>query len=465
MTNIMINTDSYKASHFMQYPPKTEKVSSYIESRGGKWDTTVFFGLQMFLQEYLSKAITQADIDEAVVFWAEHGEPFNVEGWQYILDFHNGRLPLTIQSVPEGTVIGVKNVLVQVSCTDKKCFWLPSFLETALLRAVWYPTTVATASYRAKVHIKAAIDATSDENVDEVIGFKMHDFGPRGVSSYESAGIGGAAHLVNFMGTDNTAGILWARKFYGEHMAGFSIPASEHSTMTSWGQEPGEILAMTNMIEQYDAPGAIFACVSDSYDIWKAIDQKWGGELHQKVMGLQGTLVVRPDSGNPITTPVQVIKRLMDSFGYTTNSKGYKVLPRQVRVLQGDGITEETIQQILLLMKTAKLSVDNIAFGQGGGLLQQLDRDTLQFAMKASSITVDGDTYDVFKSPMGMEMKKSKRGVLGLLRVGDAYVTVREEQLRLGQANELKTVWENGYLMITETFGTIRERANKPFAA
>jgi YesN/AraC family two-component response regulator len=54
---------------FVQYPPKTETVFSYIESRGGKYDETVFFGIQAFIKEYLSKPITMANIDDSLKRW------------------------------------------------------------------------------------------------------------------------------------------------------------------------------------------------------------------------------------------------------------------------------------------------------------------------------------------------------------------------------------------------------------
>lgn len=460
--NLLLNTDSYKASHWLQYPPGTQYVSSYIESRGGKWDETLFFGLQAFMKEYLSTPITQEDVDEAAEFWEAHGEPFNREGWEYIVKEHGGKLPIEIQAVPEGTIMPTKNVLVQVVNTDPKCFWLVSYLETALLRAVWYPTTVATNSLQAKRVIKRHLEATSDLPIEETINFKMHDFGARGVSSFESAGLGGAAHLINFMGTDTVTGILFAKKYYGADMAGFSIPASEHSTMTSWGGEPGEIDAMENMIKQFAGPGKLFACVSDSFDIFKAAKEKWPS-LDKLLQEKGGTLVVRPDSGDPVYTPVQVVNSLLDAFGYTTNSKGYKVLPDRIRVIQGDGITAKTIDEILTLAAKCNISADNFAFGQGGGLLQQVNRDTLKFAMKASAIQIDGKWRDVYKSPIGQEDKKSKRGRLALVWNASTKLpeTVREyvEDERKGRYNILQVVYRNGEITRRTGFDDIRRLA------
>ena len=172
--NLILNTDSYKYSQPYQYPRGTELVYSYIESRGGKWNETVFFGLQMFLKEYLSKPITQEDIDVAEEIITAHGEPFYRELWEYILKEHNGWLPVVIKAVPEGTVVPTKNVLVTIEPTDPNCWWLSSFLETALLRAVWYPTTVCTNSYVSKKIILEYLEKSGNPNL---IDFKLHDFG------------------------------------------------------------------------------------------------------------------------------------------------------------------------------------------------------------------------------------------------------------------------------------------------
>lgn len=465
--NILLKTDSYKASHWLQYRPGTEYISSYIESRGGKWDETLFFGLQIFLKEYLTTPITLEMIDEAAEFWDAHGEPFNRAGWEYILNEHDGMLPVRIEAVPEGTIVPTSNVLVQVVNTDPKCYWLTSFLETSLLRAVWYPTTVATNSYQCKKLIWEALKKSSDNPTGE-IGFKLHDFGARGVSSSESAAIGGAAHLVNFLGSDTVEGVLCAREYYNENMAGFSIPAAEHSTMTSWGGEDGEVDAMRNMLKNFAKPGSLVAVVSDSYDIRRAVDSYWGEQLKEDVLNSGACIVIRPDSGDPETMPVEIISRLWEKFGGTVNGKGYRVLNPAVRVIQGDGINVDTIAVILKNLLEAGFSADNLAFGQGGGLLQQINRDTLKFAMKASAGKMVGsdDWFDIFKNPVDQPDKVSKKGRLALVSSGQSkdigYHTIRETELSTHQ-NELMTVFENGRILVDWDFSDIRERAEADF--
>ena len=458
MNNIILNTDSYKVSHWEQYPAGTEGVFSYIESRGGDYNETVMFGLQIFLKEYLSKPITQENIDEAEVFFKAHGEPFNKEGWQYILDKYDGYLPLKIKAVPEGTVVPVLNALVTIENTDPALFWLTSYVETALLRAVWYGTTVSTISWNIKQVIKDYMDATGADVSG--LGFKLHDFGARGVSSGESAGIGGAAHLVNFMGTDTIRGAWTAMKYYGGDMPGFSIPAAEHSTMTSWGRE-NEKDAYKNMIDKYKENG-IFAVVSDSYDIFYAADVIWGQELKQDVIDSGAIVVIRPDSGDPVEVVAKLLSILDARFGSTKNARGYRLL-NNVRIIQGDGINETIIRAILERAMSMQYSADNLAFGMGGALLQGMDRDTQKWAMKCSAMKIDGEWRDVYKAPVTDTGKVSKRGRVTLvLDDYNNYRTVPEYAVG-DQVEVLEVVFEDGHIVKEYSFEEVRTNSNATF--
>lgn len=458
--NIILNTDSYKVSMFKQYPVGTTGVYSYIESRGGRYDKTVFFGLQAFIKEYLLDPITQDDIDFAEEILTAHGEPFNREGWEYILREHNGYLPVVIKAVPEGSVIPVKNVLATIENTDPNCFWLTTWLETALLRAIWYPTTVATQSWKIKQVIKDFLEKTGDPST---INFKLHDFGARGVSSLESAGIGGAGHLVNFMGTDTISGVLFAREYYNAGIAGFSIPAAEHSTITSWGRG-NEVKAYENMVRQFGKPGSILAVVSDSYDIFNAVENLWGTELRQMVIDSGATVVIRPDSGDPVVVNRELIEILGEKFGYTVNSKGFKVL-NNVRLIQGDGVNELTIRSILGAFMAMGWSADNIAFGMGGALLQALDRDTQKFAMKCSSACINGEWVDVQKDPITDSGKKSKAGRVQLFYSGGEYTSAVSApnswtDRGLLWTPVLEEVYRNGKLVKEISFDEVRLNSN-----
>lgn len=448
--NLILDTDSYKSSHYLQYPPGTTNQFSYVESRGGKYDRTVFFGLQYLLTEYLAKGITPSDVVEAAELFKAHGEPFNFEGWMYIATQLKGKLPLHIRAVPEGTVVPTHNVLMTVENTDPKCAFLTSYFETMLLR-IWYPVTVATRSWFAKRKIRTALQYTADDLSG--LPFKLHDFGSRGVTTREQAALGGAAHLVNFMGTDTVMGLVLLQKYYNEAMAGFSIPAAEHSTITAWGRE-GEVEAYRNMLNQFAKPGSIVAVVSDSYDIYGAVENIWGGTLRQQVIDSGATVVIRPDSGNPADVVSRLLQIMDAKFGSKTNSKGYKVL-NNVRIIQGDGMDDETLDEVLGAVKTLGFSADNVAFGMGAGLLQKLNRDTQRFAYKCSSITVNGVEIPVQKAPIGDPGKWSKAGRLNLVKRSGRFLTVTDDG-----DSELTTVFFNGNVASKYTLKEIRERAD-----
>lgn len=461
--NPLLLTDSYKETHWRQYPKGTKHVYSYLESRGGMFKKTEQVGLQYILREHFSgQFFDRYDLEDAKTYIDQHIGPgmFNYDGWRYILEKHAGHLPLKIRAIPEGHVISTGNALVTVENTDPEVPWLTNWVETVLLQ-LWYPITVGTLSREIKQIIGRSLAKTG---TPELLPFKLHDFGYRGVSSVESAGIGGFAHLVNFQGTDTLRALEIAYKHYfATSMPGFSIPASEHSTITSWG-ESREADAYRNMLEQY--PTGLVACVSDSYDMENAVRNIWGDQLRDEVMKRQGTLVIRPDSDkNPAEALPKYLGIAWERFGGETNSKGYRVLPPQVRFIQGDGVNYHAINQIVNSLEQSGWSMDNLAFGMGGALLQSVNRDTQKFAFKASAIDIDGKWQDVYKRPFTDKGKASKPGRFKVIRDGQEWRTLAVPQtpfsvsLDYEPGNELVTVFENGELKNKTDLMTVRKIA------
>jgi nicotinamide phosphoribosyltransferase len=458
--NRIIDTDSYKASHFLQYPPNTTLVHSYLESRGSErnYNKTVFFGLQYLLKRYFVKPFNKADVLEANEVITAHGEPFNLKGWLRLIEKHDGKLPLRVRAVAEGSIVPTRNVLMTVENTDDEFFWLTGWFESQFMR-IWYPITVATQSYYIKRDVYQFLRETGDD-ADAEIGFKVHDFGSRGVSSQETAAIGGAAHLVNFFGSDTMASLLIHRKFYNCEMAGFSIPAAEHSTITSWGRE-NEIDAYRNILKHFAKPNALVAVVSDSWNIYEAVEKIWGEQLKQEVIDSGATIVIRPDSGDPVEVVRKVAELLASKFGCSINSKDYKVL-NNVRIIQGDGVNPVSIHNICQSLKDKGFSTSNIAFGIGGALLQKIDRDTMKFAYKCSAIVRDGKLVDVYKEPITDTGKSSKKGRLDLIKdEKDEYKTVilPDATTVSAENSQLTTVFENGQVLVDDNLEAIRNRA------
>lgn len=460
--NLLLQTDAYKITHPAMFPPRMTYSHFYIEARSCKeYDDLIFFGLQQIIKKYLLNPITMDDIYFARDFSAEiFGQNiFPCDSWKYILDIHKGYLPITISAPPEGLKIPTSNVLMTIESNDPRCAWLPGWLETLLLR-VWYPTTVATKSYYAKQLIMKYLEMSSEDPATE-INYKLHDFGARACTSSEHAEFGGAAHLVNFWGSDTVEGMLAAYKYYGNNVYGQSIPASEHSVTTSFGaSKKNEIQAYKHFMNCYLREGQMLACVVDSYDSEAALQDIWGSDdFVANIKAKRGTVVIRVDSGDPVQQVIMALLKLEAKFGYTLNFKGYRVL-NNVRVIQGDGIDIDTIEKILDSITELGYSATNVTFGMGGNLLQKANRDTLGFAEKLSNVTVGGVNYDVCKNPKTDPGKRSKEGRLGLFltSANQFYTATLNEENR--NHNILKPVFCNGKLLRDETMSEIRRRAN-----
>jgi len=480
--NLILASDGYKYSHHRFYGAEMTKMISYCESRGGKFSETVFYGLQIFLKQYLEGiAITTEEIDQAQeILGSQLGifgrdDVFDRSKFDYIVEKHGGKLPIAIKAVPEGTVVNTKNVLFVIESLDDNCAWLTNFLESLLLQ-VWYPITVATLSREVKkIVLKAFNKCTSydEATIDFLVQFVLNDFGFRGTSSVQSASVGGSAHLVNFRGSDTVVASDLIREMYNTNTVyGLSIPATEHSIMTLKGEE-GELDMMRRVLTTF--PTGLVACVSDSYNIFRACSQYWGQDLIDLILSRPATpgnqLVIRPDSGHVIRTLKEIFSILFDKFGYTVNEKGYKVLPPQVRVIQGDGVNLNSIIEIYQMLEDEKISPENLALGMGGKLLQaDIDRDTQNFATKACSAIVDGKKVDIIKSPTEMDadgnisqsFKKSKKGELKLVLNDDGrtYRTVTSLDAEYDHVkDELVPVFRMGEILVDYGFEEIRERA------
>lgn len=479
---IVSDTDSYKMTHHCQYRLGADMMVSYIESRGGMFDACVFFGLQFIIKEYMLQRLTHSQVDNIVAFEREHFMGNYTEDLEIalraIVNEYDGRFPIRIRAAEEGLVIPVKNVLATIETTvpDPRIFSIVSYFETKLLR-VWSPTTVATMSYEIRKIIYEGLEKSSMDP-DGQIPFKLHDFGSRGGSSMETIAFAGGGHLVSFMGSDTTMAILATNLAYHCSMSAFSIPASEHSTTTMEGRD-GEEAFISRMFDNFAKPGAIFATVIDSFAALNFID-KLAPKFKDRLIESGATWVLRPDSSDAIEMPIETIRRLSKHFGYTTNEKGFKVL-NNVRVIQGDGINIYDVQSIVNKLIEEKWSIDNIAFGMGGGLLQKNDRDTQKFAMKCCAARINGEWIDVYKDPEIYNpetwelldtkkgengFKTSKRGRLELMYNTQTkdYKTMCLDSAegydgKYGWRKMLDTVYEDGYLVKDLTLDQIRKNA------
>jgi nicotinamide phosphoribosyltransferase len=453
--NLPLLSDSYHLTQPQQHPDGTTELYSHFLSRGGRFKTVTAFGLQYALMRFLTQRVTHQDVDEAQHLLNAHfgQDLFDAAGWHHLVDDHGGRIPLSIKALPEGTTVPVKNALFTVENTCPRCR-LGDHFETLLVQN-WYPTTVCTLSREIKKVILHFLELTG---TPDLINFKLHDFGFRGVSSVESAGIGGAAHLVNFLGTDTLAALLLLRDYYAEPCAGFSIPASQHSTMGILGPE-GELSQMERMLDKF--PKGPVACVSDTFDIFRACSKYWGQKLREKVLQRDGFVVVRPDSGDPVVIVKQVYDLLGEAFGYERNHRGFKTLHPKVKVIQGDGCNYDSVDDILGNLMRYQWSNDPLAFGMGNALLQDVRRDDQKFKFACSSAVINGQRRDVYKDPVTDLGKQSFRGRVAVVFDPKAgYKTIRLEEAE--GKDLLVEVYRDGDLTKFQPLAEIRQRAGLP---
>lgn len=466
-------TDSYKPGHWPDYPDETVGVYSYWESRNGAdYPYTEVFGIQGVLKQHLEGVVvTQEDIEDADAFFAQHfGDAtiFNRKGWERIVNVHGGKLPLHIKAVKEGMRIPTSNVIMTVENTDPECYWLTNYAES-LLTHIWYPSTVATRSASVRDMIVAAV--LESGGTAEDANFMLHDFGFRGVETTDAGGIGGAGHLLNFLGTDTLPALYFIRKLYGmgDECVGFSVVATEHSVMTAEGryaevdgeQINGDIKVLDKLIK--DHPTGILSVVADSYDIYEFTRAVC--ERKDVLVIREGRFVERPDSTTPEhPTPeslvLWIVKELWNTFGGEVTETGFRLLDTHVRVLWGDGIEDEGIKKILDTLMDNGFAAQNMVFGMGGGLLQKLNRDTQRFAFKCSAQRREGEDWrDISKNPLD-QSKKSKAGRLALIQDAEGnFKTIREDELTEDDTNLLETVFLNGEVTREEAFDVIRARA------
>mmetsp|Transcript_21608 Transcript_21608/g.30033 ORF Transcript_21608/g.30033 Transcript_21608/m.30033 type:complete len:563 (+) Transcript_21608:171-1859(+) len=477
-----ILTDSYKAGHFMMYP-NSKKMVAYGEFRkgfmgkDGKHDEVdkrlIVYGVRYIVETFIHKQWTMKDVDDITLFYKQHKAPlatpypFPEDLFRKFVAENDGYFPVRLEALPEGTVVTAHVPVYQITA-EEPYSPLCTFLET-LLTQIWYPSTVATLSRRCKDLISDAFNKTVDEENFFLLGSRLHDFGFRGCTCTEQSVLGGCAHLLNFDGTDTMSAAYYAQFFLnGGLPVGNSIPATEHSVMTSWETEKQ---AMENMATKFG--DGLFAVVMDAYDYLEALEKVLPAGIEIKSKHESGYLVIRPDSGDPTEAIIDGLKALEKVCGVNVNKKGYKVI-QGAGIIQGDGIGIHTIGKILDAVAAHGYSAQSVGFGMGGGLLQKVNRDTMSFATKLSYIHVQGQEKgrNIMKAPKTDPAKISLPGILQVERVkGVPTITCVPDNghgTPLDPAkNMLKVVYDKRPLAHSpwDSFSVLRERVEEEWKA
>jgi nicotinamide phosphoribosyltransferase len=469
--NPLARTDAYKLGHMEQYVPGCNKVYSHLIARSNAtWDHSIFFGLQYYLKEYLSKPITREHVAEFVKVRNSvlGSTPQNViDKYNSLAD--KGYWPIEIKAVPEGTVIGNKNVLMTIVNTDPDFHWTVGYVESLLLK-LWYSSSVATTSYSYKKIVDKYFDKTVSKENFALKPFMVHDFGYRGDASEEGAMLSGIGHLTSFIGSDTLTAYNGAKTYYNATTPPLmlSVPASEHSVMCSFGKD-GELDAYKNMLKLY--PSGIVSIVSDTYDIWNVLTN-FATILKDDILNRDGKVVFRPDSGDPEliicgdpnADPQSpegkgCIRLLDELFGSTVNEKGYRDLNPKIGLIYGDGMYLERYERTLARLEQMGYSTSNLVIGVGG-ILRNHTRDTLGYAIKATKVEVNGIEKSIMKDPITDQGKKSFTGYLKLDKVNDKYVTYENVTADEEKEGLLLPVFKDGEILREYSIEEIRKNIN-----
>jgi nicotinamide phosphoribosyltransferase len=423
-SNFILLCDTYKYHHFAEYPEDTAAIySTVVPRKASDYTDEIVAAGAAFAAAYLaSVTITQEMIDEAEAEINGSGYEFNRAGWEIILHDHDGKLPLAMFGVEEGTVVKPNTPILGIVNNDTRLAWLTSYVETVVQRIMWKMTTVASQSrYLYKWIDKSAVFTGADRGMVE---WRLHNFGDRGADGEDGAIMAAMSHAMLFSGSDCGSVNRYIKAIYNttrNYTA--SVDATEHSVMCSHSDSEnkddfGAAVMAVGRLEETVARTKrgigipLQSVVIDTYDDERFVREYLGERLKERILASGGVLVARPDSGDPIKKPIQVIQWLEEKFGATVNAKGYKTLNPAVRVIQGDGINERSIPQIIGQLWAAGYSMDNLVFGMGGGLTHGGSRDQFSFSMKATARFGKDGWVDLLKEPKSDIGKKSLKGLV-----------------------------------------------------
>lgn len=472
-------TDFYKTDHRRQYPKNTTKVYSNFTARISRLpgiDRVLVFGLQYFVKEILinkfNSSFFQQPKEKVVAAYKRRMDTSlgpNAVEMSHIEALHDlGYLPISLKSLPEGTLAPLRVPILTITNTHPEFAWVTNFLETILSNSIWHPITSATIAYQyRKILNKYAFETST---VSDFVQWQGHDFSMRGQSSMEASLVSGAAHLTCFTGTDTIPAIDWLEKYYCANaeaeLIGGSVPATEHSVMCLGGKETEEQTYERLITEVY--PKGIVSIVSDTWDFWHTLTVAIP-KLKDKIMARDGKLVIRPDSGDPVLilcgdksakygSPAYkgAVQLLWETFGGSINGKGYKQLEPHIGLIYGDSITLERCEEICLRLKEQDFASTNVVFGIGSYTYQYVTRDTFGFAMKATYGIIDGKSVEIYKDPLtDGGVKKSAKG---LLRVNSDLTLSECVSVDQEKSGLLETIFLNGKLTKETSLAQIRGR-------
>lgn len=478
-TNLL---DFYKTGHADQYPEGIESVYSNFTARSGKHSNInngkgiYIGGMQLFYKAILIDLWNDTFFNlprrEAVGRYARRisfglNRNINVKRMEALHDL--GYLPILIKSLPEGAFVPYKVPYITMRETLKEFFWVPQMLESVMSTYTWpMINTMTTAAEFLRMFYWYAERTGGDKLF---VPFQTHDFSYRGMFGGEAGAMSGLAMLLaGVRGTDTVPAIDLAEEYYNAIPAevGGSIPATEHSVMCAGGKL-NEFETYVRLLTEVYPEGNI-SIVSDTWDYWNVMEN-YLPKLNEITKNRSGTIVFRPDSGDPekiicgdpaaneAIVRQGTVKRLWEVFGGTINKQGFKVVNPNVNTIYGDSITLDRQQRILQRLYDDKF-VPTIVLGIGSYSLQgNSTRDTHGIAMKATNIIRNGQLEEIYKDPATDDgTKKSLKGLLMVSRIGDVYTVSDQVTPKQEASGCLQPVFRDSKLLNEVSLAEVRSR-------
>ncbi len=426
--NIILAADGYKVNHWLMLPPNTQHTwATMVPRKSSHYSQQIVAMGQTLLASILASVrVTEAMIDEAEVEVTEQGYDFNRDGWEYIARSLDGKLPLSVYGVEEGRVVDPQTPIVGITNTVPGFAWLVTYVETFSQALIWKMSTVATVCRYMRQTCEQFCELTG--TYPSWINYMVHNFGDRGADGgHEAPVIAGIAHAALFDSSDCIRANGFIKRLYGTSIPSTSsIEATEHSVMCAHSDAElkddlgAAIMAVDRLyacVQRAEAGigSPVLSVVIDTYDSRRFVRDYLGTQLKQRILDSGGKIVARPDTGDATIEPGLVGKDLENTFGVSKriiNGVTYKVLHPQTGVIQGDGVTVNSIQDILQGWVDAGFSMDNFCVGSGSGITHFGSRDDFGFSFKSTANQVNGKWIATIKDPITDSGKKSLKGLV-----------------------------------------------------
>lgn len=494
--NPLLESDFYKQVHWNQYPKNVSKVVSYFTPRMSRLKDVnyiVMFGLQSFIKEFLINDFNEnffskpkTEVLEEYKHLLDNTLGCGLYGLERIGELHDlGYLPIEIKALPEGTKVPIGVPMFEINNTHPDFAWLTNALESVISCEMWHGMISANVGYLYRQIVNKYYDLTCDDNVPRRKA--LGDFSMRGQESKRSAYKSSAGWLLSFVNTATVPAIDYLEQYYNCDCSieevGFGAVSTEHSVMCSNFAVDGDEVTMVKRLLTEIYPNTSFSMVSDSYDYWNLVNNILP-QCRKEIEAHNGCLLVRGDSGDPVEVVTETVFKLGELFGYSVNSKGYKVLNPKVKAIYGDSITVSRAKEIFEILMENGWAASNVVLGVGSFSMQCLEegatlrvqdgtavdytrlnpftRDTFGIAIKATHCMMkDGSEHFVFKNPKESTFKKSHKGCCIVKTNEDGKLYCEDEHLyadTLNEENELKVVFKDGKILKDYSLQEVRNR-------